>query len=102
MTNFDKIKNMSLDELAEWIDEKCIIDNTPWMNWWDKTYCDKCESIIIKAEEAEDILGIKPFLNEEYECVYCEVNDHCRFFEDRETPNVKDIIKMWLEVKDEN
>ena len=102
MTNFEKIKNMSLEEFAEWLYEHGIVDNTPWMKWFDETYCGKCESIIVKAEDAEKVLGLKPFYNEDYECAYCEVNDHCRFFKDREAPNVKDIIKMWLEENDEN
>lgn len=100
MTNFDKIKNMTFEQFAGWLDEHGMIDNTPWMNWFDENYCDKCESIIVKAGDAKEVLGIKPFYNEEYECAYCEVHDHCRFFPDK-YPSNKDIIKMWLEVKDE-
>ena len=101
MTNFEKIKNMSLDEFAEWVDEHGMFDNTPWMKWFNENYCDKCESIFVKAEEAEKVLGIKPFYNEEYECAYCEVYENCcKFFPDK-CPSNKDIIKMWLEVKDE-
>ena len=97
MTNFDKLKSMSIDEFAKWLEEHGMIDNTPWMNWWDNNYCDKCESIIIKADEAESSLGIKPFYNEEYECAYCEMHDHCKFFPNQESPSISDIIKMWLE-----
>lgn len=98
MTNFEKLKNMSLEELAEWIDDNGMIDNTPWMNWWDKNYCDKCESIFVESEAAETILGIKPFYNEKYECAYCEVHEgKCKFFPDADcAPSIKDIIKMWL------
>ncbi len=98
MTNFDKFKSMTIDELAEFIDEHGMYDDTPWMNWWDETYCDKCESIIVKSKDAENILGLTPFLDEEYECAYCEVHNKCKYFPDKdETPSMRDIIKMWLE-----
>lgn len=97
MNNFEKIKSMSLEDFADWLYEHGMVDNTPWMNWFNKNYCDKCESIIVKAEDAESILSLKPFYDEEYECAYCEVYDHCKFFSDRESPAVKEIIKMWLE-----
>lgn len=99
MNNFEKIKNMSLEDLTNWIDEHGMYDNTPWMNWWNDNYCDRCESIIVKAEDAEVKLNIKPFCDEEYECAYCEVHDHCKFFPDRASPDVKEIITMWLEAE---
>ena len=101
MNNFEKIKNMSFEEFAEWLYEHGMVDNTPWTKWFNETYCDKCESIIIKAEEVEEVLGIKPFYNEEYNCDYCEVyEDCCKFFPEG-YPSNKDIIKMWLKVEDD-
>ena len=100
MTNFDKLKSMSLDELAKFIDEHGMYDDTPWMNWWDKTYCDNCPSLKLKGEEVQEKLGIVPFLNETYECAYCEVYDKCKYFPElEETPSMRDIIKMWLEAE---
>ena len=101
MNNFEKIKNMSLEEFAEWLYEHSMVDNTPWMNWFNETYCEKCESIIVKAEEAEAVLGIKPFYKEEYECAYCEVYEDCCKFFPNGCPSNRDIIKMWLEAIDE-
>ena len=102
MNNFEKIKQMSLEDFAEWLYEHRMVDDTPWMEWFNENYCDKCESIIVKAEDAEEVLGIKPFYNEEYECAYCEVyEDSCKFFPNG-YPSNKDIIKMWLEIRDEN
>lgn len=102
MTNFDKLKNMTAEELAEFIDKHGIYDDTPWMNWFYETYCNNCESIIVGAEDAEEILGIKPFYNEEYECAHCEVyEDCCKFFPNRCPPNNRDIIKMWLEAEND-
>ena len=99
MNNFEKnFKQMSLEDFAEWLYENVMVDNTPWMNWFDKNYCSKCESIIVKAEDAEVVLGLKPFYNEEYECTYCEVYEDCCKFFPNGCPSNKDIIKMWLEV----
>lgn len=101
MTNFEKIKSMSIEELTEFLNEHGMFDNTPWMDWWDKNYCSNCESIKLSGkEEIENIVGITPFLNETYECAYCEVHDHCKFFPNG-CPSNKEIIKMWLEVTDE-
>ena len=102
MTNFHKLKNMTMEELAEFLDEHGMYDDTPWMNWWGKTYCDNCPALKLKSEEAQDKLGIIPFLNETYECAYCEVYDKCKYFPDlEETPSARDIIKMWLEAKND-
>ena len=102
MNNFEKIKNMSVEELVKFLDEKCIIDNTPWMNWWNNTYCDNCESVIIKEDKVEEVLGFEPFLHEEYECAYCELHDHCRFFPDQEQPYTEDIIRLWMNAEENN
>lgn len=102
MNNFEKIKQMPLEEFAEWLDEHGMFDNTPWINWFNKNYCNKCDSIIVKAENAEEVLGIKPFYNEEYECAYCEVYNKCRYFAHLEQePSIQEIIKMWLEAEDD-
>ena len=101
MNNFDKIKQMSLEDFAEWLYEHGMVDNTPWMKWFNENYCDKCESIIVKSEDAEKVLGLKPFYDEEYECAYCEVYEDCCKFFPNGSPSNKEIIKMWLEEKDE-
>lgn len=102
MTNFEKIKSMSIDELAEFIDEHAMYDDTPWMDWWDKTYCNKCESVVLNYEDSEKILGLTPFYEQEQECAYCEVYHKCRYFPDyEEEPSMKDIVKMWLEAEHE-
>ena len=103
MTLFDKFKSMTIDELAEFIDEYGMYDNTPWMNWWDKNYCDKCESIKLDYDETQKILNIVPFFKEaKIECAYCEVYNKCRYFLDNDdVPSTKDIIKMWLEAEND-
>ena len=102
MTNFEKIKSMSSEEFAKWLNKKNMVDNTPWMNWWETNYCDHCDPLTVKAEDAEALLGLKPFNNEPLLCAYCELHDDCKFFPNREVPSITEIIKMWLEVEYED
>ena len=37
MTNIEKLHAMSLDEFSLWLAENGLLDNSPWMNWFDKT-----------------------------------------------------------------
>ena len=88
MKVFDEIKSKNIDELAEWLDKHGVVDDSPWMQWWDKTYCSKCDPEIIETLIFETKI----------EHAWCEVYHKCRFFQDmEETPDSKQIIKMWLE-----
>lgn len=88
MTRFAKIKLMDTEELSEWLDQQSQCGISPWIEWWDEHYCQKCESV----------MAFVPYLNGEHECSYCEVNHNCRFFPKMdEVPDDKEIIKMWLE-----
>lgn len=104
MTNFEKFKNMTIDELAKFIDDNGMYDDTPWMDWWDSNYCNKCESVILNFEDAQEILGLSPlFADHETECAYCEVYNKCKYFAHlEEEPSMHDIIKLWLEAKHED
>ena len=84
-TQFEQIKLMDVEELSEWLDQQTGSDTSPWIEWWDSTYCQKCESV----------MAFVPYLDGEHECSWCEVNDECRFFSS--VPDNKEIIKMWLE-----
>ena len=101
MTNFERFKNMTIDELAKFIDDNGMYDDTPWMDWWDKHYCDKCESVILNFEDTKKILELSPlFEDDETECAYCEVHHKCRYFPElEEEPSMQDIIKLWLEAE---
>lgn len=98
MTNFAKFKIITIDELADFLDEFGQFDGSPWMEWFGRHYCDKCESIKCKYVEAEEKLGISPLLfSGEVDCAYCELNDHCKFFPHiKGIPDNKEVIKMWL------
>ena len=89
MRNVDKIKSKSLDEFAEWLDEHCMYEDSPWAQWFDNNYCSKCPSEIGKYTDS----------NVDLEFSWCELNDYkCKFFPDMEsTPDSKQVIKMWLE-----
>lgn len=106
MTNFKRIQSMNVDELAEWLDENGMFDNSPWSNWFNDRYCKNCESIKCKYADAEEKLGFTPYLFGSYsgdlECAYCELADEsgikrCRFFPELDdVPDNKKTIEMWL------
>ena len=99
MNNFEFIKSLSIDELAEWLDKYGSFDSSPWAEWFAKKYCDNCESIKCKYEDAEEQLGFSPysFHSGDVECAYCELEGKCRFFADLdEAPDNLTTIKMWL------
>ncbi len=101
MNNFERLKSMSVEELAEWLDQNGIIDNSPWSEHFNNKYCANCESVMCKYEDAEKVLGFKPyFLDDEVECAYCEVYNKCRFFPEMdEVPDGLEAVKMWLEAE---
>lgn len=85
---FDKFKSINIDEMAEWLDQYGMFDNSPWMTWFDQQYCKNCEDVVCKYENDK----------KEFHYSYCEFNGNCKFFPDLdESPDNKMIIKMWLE-----
>ena len=90
MNNFEKLKSMNTEELTDWIDKYGQLDNSPWIEWFDKTYCKNCESIKCHSKQYN--------YDTEVSYAYCELHDNCKFFPDLEyVPELKDVIKMWLE-----
>ena len=90
MTKFEELKNMNIDEFSSWLDEHGKFDGSPWIKWWDETYCQKCESIIAKLPE----------WNVKREFAWCEIEHKCRFFPELDNvPDNKEIIKRWLETE---
>lgn len=89
MTNFEYIKSKTIDELAKWLDNYGLQEHSPWSEWFDNNYCQKCDTI----KQYVDCLG------RDLEFSYCEFNDDkCRFFPElNEIPENKQIIEMWLE-----
>lgn len=87
MTNIEKIQKMSIDELATWLDINGNFDNSPWMEWWNNTFCKNCPTEIAYSQDTRRPL----------ECSWCELHSKCKFFTDLEDiPDNKSIIRMWL------
>ena len=79
---------MNIDEFVDWLDENVYLEHSPWLKWWDETYCKNCEPIC----------DCSPNGCGESEYGYCELHGNCRYFQDMEDiPSGKQIIKMWLE-----
>lgn len=108
-SNFERLRSMSIDELADWLDKNGQFDTAPWTDWFAKKYCDNCESIEISDAEAKEKLGFSLYewYGNETECAYCELADEsgakrCRFFPSLDDiPDNRDVIKMWLEAEAE-
>ena len=87
-TVFDKFKSMSIDELTDWLNQYSQLDSMPWIEWWNKNYCSKCDAVT----------AFVPDYGRELDFSCCELNDKCKFFQDLDdVPDDKMIIKMWLE-----
>lgn len=94
MNNFEKFKQMPIGEFAEWLDKYGDFDGSPWIKWFDETYCANCEDIIT--------FPVIDYTNVGTPRSYCEINKKCRFFPDmKEPPDTLEIIKMWL-MSDDN
>lgn len=90
MTNFEKLKNLSNDKFAEWLDQHGAFDNSPWNIYFSHKYCDNCEPIKKEVEGWG-------FHGKSVLCAYCELNDKCIYFPDiEEVPSNLDMIKLWL------
>jgi len=88
MTNFEKIKNMTEDELAAWLAKYAMYDGSPWDASFAKRFCDKCPSIT----------GYCPEAGRTMEFSWCELHDgKCKFCpEITDFPRDEDIIKVWF------
>lgn len=88
MTNFERFASMTIDELADWLDEYATFDQAPHMLWFTETYCENCPAVMVESEASD----------REFLCSWCELEKKCKFFPGREeVPNNRDIIKLWLE-----
>lgn len=103
MTNFKHLQTMSVDQLADWLDKNGMFDGSPWNDWFNKRFCENCESIECKYEVSKEKLGIEPlFKGNTIECAFCELADdagvkRCRFFPELDDiPDNKKAIEMWL------
>ena len=88
MNNYERIRAMTINDMAEFFDDKWSYDYDPAIEWWDDTYCSKCESV----KRYVDVV------DREMDFAWCEVNGVCKYFPELdEVPNRKRIMKLWLE-----
>ena len=88
MNNFEYLKSLTIDELADWLDKYGQFDGAPWSDWFDETYCRKCEPIRCIVPE---------FRDRKVQCCYCELEEKCKHFPEFEhAPGLKEILKLWL------
>ena len=88
MTRFEEFKSMDIKALTEWICKYGELDGSPWMTWWDSTYCKNCEPVMCHYPDSEY----------KFPCGWCELEHKCTFFPEMDgVPSVKDIVKLWLE-----
>ena len=87
MTNFKRIKNMTKEEIARFL--SYIVedsDNSPWITWFNTSYCNHCETI----------------KKDGHEFTPCECDNKCKYFPKDGESYLDDeiIIKHWLDGED--
>ena len=101
MTNFEKFTTSNIDTLARFLDKHGAFDGSPWMEWWDKNYCKKCEPIKCDLKTSQKILNTDSPYVAGIQAAYCELEGYCKFFPDLDyIPDNEDIIRMWLELEE--
>ena len=90
MKRLEKLKSMNIDELVDWLDKNIDFGVIPWIEQFDKNFCNNCESIKCHYEDSgHDVV-----------CSWCELHDKCRYFPDLDKiPDMKMMIRMWLETE---
>lgn len=92
MSNFEKLKQMSVDELAKWLDKYLAFDDAPQTLWFAKNYCNKCDHVEGQWKGT--------FGTHKCEFAYCELEHKCRYFQDMdEVPDGVEVVKLWLEAE---
>ena len=88
MTNYEFLKDK--ENLATFLDKYCYSDDNPMIRWFNKTYCNNCETI----EKENEQWGAQLY-------AYCELNNTCKFFPENKdgVPSCRDMIKMWLDLE---
>lgn len=102
MTRYEQFTSLTIGQLAQWIDAHGQFDGSPWLEWFDRNYCSKCEPVYVTKEDSKEKLGFELLYNIKTTCAYCEINKECKFFPGRENPSMVEIIEMWLKEPVEN
>lgn len=86
MTQFGKIKHKKLIELAKWLDSLGGVDNTPWIKWFDETYCKKCTMYKGVPEGCTHEITFAPCECGENPCGYADLK-------------AWELVALWLQSK---
>lgn len=93
MTVFENIKQMNMDTLIDCLDKLHFPEYAPWMQWYNKTYCQNCDTVTANVQ----------YLMKTCECAWCEIHGKCKFFPKLDDgPDRKQMIKLWLESEYKN
>ena len=94
MNKFESLMSKNIDEFAAFLDQHGTFDNSPWIQWFDNTYCKNCEPEILSKEGTD--------YYHDLECGWCELYGKCRYFQELDKiPDNQRTIKMWLELEEE-
>lgn len=91
--NYSGIITKDIDALAKWLVDTCgCDDDTPWIKWYDESFCKKCKPVI--NEEQENFFGVPS------EAAECEIDVNRCPFKVAAWTN-EELVKAWLMLKKE-
>lgn len=79
LSNFEKLKNLSMEEMAEFLSEQMVLEGSVYFQWMVDTFCNNCP-------DAEDYDGsLVSFCEKNHDCPYglWYISD-------------KDLVMRWL------
>ena len=79
ITNFEKLKNLSMEETAEFLSDQMALEGTIYDQWMTDTFCNNCPNI-------EDYNGTL--------LSFCEMNQDCPY--GLWNISDKDLVMRWL------
>ena len=84
LTNFEKLRNLSIEEMAEFLSDQMALEGTVYDQWMTDTFCNNCPKI-------EDYNGTL--------LSFCEMNQDCAY--GLWNISDKDLVMRWLSWVDE-
>lgn len=79
ITNFEKLKNLSMEEMAEFLSDQMALEGTVYDQWMVDTFCNNCPDV-------EDYDGSP--------ASFCEMNEDCPH--GLYLISNKDLVMRWL------
>lgn len=85
MTNFEFIHSMDIETFAKFLNTLGF-DGTPWVEWFNRKYCNKCEGVKAKVDYDDN----------EHEFSYCELEHKCHYVDDDSWEDPLTNVLNWL------